>query len=385
MTLVGVNALATPSSAPHSTAELRAWLALWRIPGAGPRTFADLLERFGSIAPVFELPRAELERLGLRPATIEALGAPPWDDADADLRWLEGGNRHLLTWADSAYPATLRDAPGAPPLLFALGDPAWLQQPQLAIVGSRNPSAGGVQTAEQFAQHLAAAGLVITSGLALGIDTAAHCGALDGGGATVAVTATGLDRVYPARNRDLAHRIAEQGCLVSEFPPGTAVRSDQFPRRNRIISGLALGTLVVEASLRSGSLITARYALEQGREIFAIPGSIHNPLSKGCHALIRQGAKLTETIEDILEELRWQVAAPTAAEATAAPAHDLDNLDEDYLRLLDALGYDPVPIEVLLQRTGLTTAEVSSMLLVLELKGHVSAAAGGRYARVVPS
>jgi len=365
----------------RSEEELRAWLALWRLPGIGPRSFSDLLERYGRIAPLFALPRQEQERLGLRAETLEALAAPPWDAAEADLRWLQGGTgRHLLLCTDPEYPQALRDAPGAPPLLFALGDIAQLQRPQLAVVGSRNPTAGGLQTAEEFAYCLAQAGLVITSGLALGIDAAAHRGALRAGAATVAVTATGLDRVYPARHRELAHAIAEQGCLVSEFPPGTPVRSEQFPRRNRIISGLSLGTLVVEASLRSGSLITARYALEQGREIFAIPGSIHNPLSKGCHALIRQGAKLTETVDDVLEELHWQAeqAVPPAPEAAAA---DDDALDTDYQRLLEALGYDPVPLEVLLQRTGLTPAELSSMLLVLELKGYVTASAGGRYQR----
>lgn len=365
-------------SARGSDQELRAWLALWRLPQVGPSTFLGLLDHFGSAAPVFDLTRPEAERLGLRAETVEALAEPPWDAVEADLRWLEAADRHVLLWTDLRYPQSLRDAPGAPPLLFALGDPAWLRQPQLAIVGSRNPSAGGLQTAEEFAEHLARAGLVITSGLAMGIDAAAHRGALAAGGATVAVTATGLDRVYPARNRDLAHAIAGQGCLVSEFPPGTPVRSEQFPRRNRIISALSLGTLVVEASVRSGSLITARYALEQGREIFAIPGSIHNPLSKGCHALIRQGAKLTETVDDIIDELRWQV--PVDVPEAQAPEVESE-LDDDYRRLLDALGYDPVPVDVLLQRTGLTPGVVSSMLLVLELKGYVSAVAGGRYAR----
>jgi DNA processing protein len=371
---------ATPDPAAdtaRSAQELRAWLALWRLPGVGPRAFVDLLDRLDRIAPIFDLPRTELERLGLRPETIAALRNPPWDAADADLRWLEAPDRHLLRWTDPRYPQLLHDAPGAPPLLFVLGDPAYLSQPQLAIVGSRNPTAGGLQTAEEFAEHLSHAGLTIASGLALGVDAAAHRGALRTGGGTVAVTATGLDRVYPARNRELAHAIAEQGCLVSEFPPGTPVRSNQFPRRNRIISGLSLGTLVVEASLRSGSLITARYALEQGREVFAIPGSIHNPLSKGCHALIRQGAKLTETVEDVVEELRWQAAAAGQQEQEAADGE----LDGDYLRLLDALGHDPVAADALLQRTGLTPGELSSMLLVLELKGYVAAAAGGRYAR----
>src|SRR5690625_2407261 len=209
---------ATKPQARISDDELRAWLALWRLPGVGPRTFADLRQRYQRLAPIFDLPPAESERLGLRPETVEALRSPPWDAADADLEWLQGADRHLILGTDPRYPPALRDAPGAPPLLFALGNPDWLLQPQLAIVGSRNPSAGGLQTAEDFAHYLAQAGLVITSGLALGIDAAAHQGALKAGAATIAVTATGLDRVYPARNRELAHAIAQQGCLVSEFP-----------------------------------------------------------------------------------------------------------------------------------------------------------------------
>jgi len=361
---------------------LRAWLALHRAPGIGPRTFLRLLEAAGDPQAALALPRQELLRLGLPEETCAALKAPDWAAVDADLRWLEQPGHHILRFDDPAYPARLRDIADPPPLLYVLGEPAYLAQPQLAVIGSRNPTAGGRDTAYAFAAALVDAGLCVTSGLALGIDAAAHRGALARGGPTIAVTGTGLDRVYPARHRDLAHAIAAKGALVSEFPLGTPPRADHFPRRNRIISGLSLGTLVVEASLHSGSLITARCALEQGREVFAIPGSIHNPLSKGCHALIRQGAKLVETVADILEELRipLELALTEPAPATET-APDEEPLDEDYRSVLQALGHDPVPVEVLLQRTGLTPAVVSSILLALELRGYVEAAPGGRYAR----
>jgi DNA processing protein len=296
--------------------------------------------------------------------------------------WLAAPGNHLLRLDDPRYPDLLRQIPDPPPVLYVRGDPAALGNLQLAIVGSRNPTRGGLENARAFAAHLAGAGLTITSGLALGIDAAAHEGALAAGGTTIAVTGTGLDRVYPARHRELAHRIAGQGALVSEFPPGTPPRPAHFPQRNRIISGLSLGTLVVEAARRSGSLVTARHALEQGREVFAIPGSIHNPLARGCHALIRQGAKLVETADDILEELGALAVAVTAdATAPDAPA-GAGELDPEYRRLLDALGHDPLPIDELVARSGLTAESVSSMLLILELQGYVAPEAGGRYARI---
>jgi DNA processing protein len=248
------------------------------------------------------------------------------------------------------------------------------------MVGSRNPTTGGERTARDFARHLAGCGLAITSGLAVGVDAAAHQGALEAGGITLAVTGTGLDRVYPARHRELAHRIAERGALVSEFPPGTPPLAGNFPRRNRIISGLSVGTLVVEAALKSGSLITARLAVEQGREVFAIPGSIHNPLARGCHALIRQGAKLVETADDIAEEL-----AALLGGLSLEPVVDAGHADEgchsledpEYQRLLQAMGHDPVSVDQLVARTGFTAETVSSMLLLLELQGHVSSSPGG--------
>ena len=254
--------------------------------------------------------------------------------------------------------------------------------PQLAIVGSRNPTPGGRETAGAFARHLAGCGLTITSGLARGIDAAGHRGALAGGGATIAVCGTGADRVYPKNHESLADEIAARGALVSEFPLGTPPGRQNFPRRNRIISGLSLGTLVVEAARQSGSLITAHAALDQGREIFAIPGSVHNPLARGCHQLIRDGAKLVETAADILEELK--ILARLVAENPATEPGHADTSterDPDYQRLLAAIAHDVVPVDVLVERTGLTADAVSSMLLILELQGEVESAPGGAFIR----
>ncbi|MCI0655067.1 MAG: DNA-processing protein DprA, partial [Methylococcaceae bacterium] len=248
-------------------------------------------------------PRHSLSALGLKQSTIDYLKSPDWAAIDNDFEWLNQPGHQAITLHDSRYPARLKEIAVPPPLLFVSGDPALLSTPQLSIVGSRNPSPSGVGTARNFAAALSGAGLCITSGLALGIDASAHEGSLNAGGKTVAVLGTGPDRVYPARHKQLAWKIAEKGCLVSEFPPGTRPKACNFPRRNRIISGLSLGVLVVEAAIQSGSLITARLALEQGREVFAIPGSIHNPLARGCNALIKSGAKLVETAQDILEEL----------------------------------------------------------------------------------
>jgi DNA processing protein len=295
--------------------------------------------------------------------------------------WLQQDNHHRVRLGSEAYPALLAGIAGPPEQLHVSGDPGILHLPALAIVGSRNPTRGGAQTAFEFARHLGAMGFCIVSGLAQGIDAAAHRGALAAGAPTVAFLGHGIDRVYPAANRDLAHEIARHGALASEFPLGTAPTRALFPQRNRLISGISLGTLVVEAARRSGSLITARLAAEQGREVFAIPGSIHNPLSRGCHQLIRQGAKLVEAADDIVAEL-----APLAghllqgiddeaisSEPPAAAA------DEEYVKLLDALGHDPVGVDELAERSGLTIGQVSSMLLILELEGKIEKLSGGRY------
>jgi DNA processing protein len=355
------------------------WLALYRAPGVGPTTFQALLDHFGSAQAVVESRQCASSGL-LGKASLDYLADPDWSAVEKDMVWLEEPDHHALTLTDPRYPTLLREIADPPPLLFVVGDPGVLSAMHLAIVGSRNPTAAGKETAEEFAAHLAGAGLVITSGLAVGIDAAAHRGALAARGATLAVTGTGLDRVYPARHRELAHQIAEQGgALVSEFVLGTPPLPDHFPRRNRIISGLSLGTLVVEAAVQSGSLITARTAVEQGREVFAIPGSIHSPLARGCHALIRQGAKLVETAQDILEELNPLAHTVKAAASVGEPGNDMSELDVEAAKLLGCMGYEPSSVDVLIARSGLTPEKVSSILLLLELRGYVAAMPGGLY------
>lgn len=360
--------------------DLAYWLALHRAPGIGPATFKGLLVQFGSPRAVFECKQEQLAGL-VGKATLVYLRNPDWGAVEKDMAWLGGPGHHLLTLDDPAYPQLLREIADPPPLLFVIGNPAALSSMQLAMVGSRNPTPAGKETARDFARCLTGMGLTITSGLAVGIDAAGHRGALEGSGLTVAVAGTGLDRVYPARHYELAHRIAERGALVSEFMLGMPPLRENFPRRNRVISGLSLGTLVVEAALLSGSLITARAAAEQGREVFAIPGSIHNPLARGCHALIRQGAKLVETAADIIEEL-----APLAAVAPpeAIPeVHDgnPENLGTEADKVIASLGFDPVSVDTLIERSGLSSQTVTSILLVLELQGYVSSASDGLYTR----
>jgi DNA processing protein len=365
--------------------DLRSWFVLLRAMAAhgGRSELLGLLDELGSPEALLSLaPRALRSRLP--PALAEALGAPDAVRIEADLAWLSGADISLIGHGDPAYPPLLAGIPDPPLALFVRGDVGVLSEPQLAIVGSRNPTPGGRDTAQAFASHLARCGLTITSGLAAGIDAAAHEGALDGGGATVAVCGTGLDAVYPAANRELAHRIVTRGALVSEFLPGTRPVQRNFPERNRIIAGLSLGTLVVEAALRSGSLITARLASEQGREVFAIPGSIHNPLAKGCHRLLRDGAKLVEQASDVLEELGPLAALATdMSGADPTPRSPQRVRDPEQRRVLEALGHDPVPVDLLVERTGLAAAVLSSILLILELEGQVSATPGGRYARVI--
>lgn len=364
--------------APDSEAELRAWLALLRAPDIGPRTLLPLLDQAPRPGTWFDMPpRAVPDRLRAY------LRNPDWAGVDRDQAWLDETDRHLIAVDSERYPDLLRRLPDPPVALFVQGRVELLDLPQLAVVGSRNPTAGGRQTAQEFGRYLAAAGLAITSGLALGIDTAAHRGALQGRGTTIAVTGTGLARVYPASNRDLAHQIAVDGALVSEFPPDTPPKAAHFPRRNRLISGLSLGTLVVEAALKSGSLITARLALEQGREVFAVPGSIHNPLARGCHTLIREGAKLVETAQDIIEELAPLLGELSARIERDAPDSDSPAiaLDPDHRRLLEAMGHDPIAVDTLISRTGFLPEAVSSMLLLLELEGHVLSQSGGLFTR----
>lgn len=365
--------------------ELAARLALLRARGLGGSGQRALLARFGSARAVLEADPEALWAAGVPAGVAASLKAPDWRGVEADIAWARGGDRHILPLDSPDYPARLAEIDDPPALLFVHGDPEVLSQPALAVVGSRNPTAGGVRAAREFAAYFAGFGLVVTSGLAAGIDAAAHDGALSGGGLTVAVAGTGLDRVYPARHKALAERIAAEGALVSELPVGAPPLGRHFPARNRIVSGLSLGVLVVEAAYRSGSLITARLASEQGRDVFAMPGSVHNPLARGCHRLIRQGAKLVESGPDVLEDLAGQLGLAEQEVAASAPAPAQapgpQAEDPEYRRLLEALGHDPVAIDQLVDRSGLTAEEVSSMLLLLELRGLVVAAPGGRYSR----
>lgn len=356
--------------------ETLCWLALEAISGLGPNGVSRLLEAFGHPCAILAAARGQLAPLvGERLA--EALTRPVAPERhEATLAWLAQPGNQFIPITHPDYPERLRGLPDPPPWLYVKGDCALLQSPMLAIVGSRSATPQGCRDAAAFAQALAGAGLTIVSGLALGIDTAAHEGAL-AAGTSVAVVGTGLDRVYPARNRDLAHRLAARGAIVSELPLGSPPRPGQFPRRNRIISGLSLGVLVVEATLDSGSLITARLAAEQGREVFALPGSIHSPLSKGCHRLIREGAKLVDSVGDILEELRWQWPAPTQSATPAGPA-----AQTAVEALLELMGADPVGLDTLVDLSGLTVDTLSAMLLALELDGRIAPLPGGRYQRL---
>lgn len=353
---------------------IRCWLRLQAVPGLGPQSVYRLIEVFGDPCAILAAPRGRLVPVvGERLADALKSAAEP-ESLTATLAWLAEPGNHFLPITHPDYPPQLRNIADPPPWLYVKGDLALLASPMLAIVGSRNATAQGCRDARAFAQSLAEAGLTIVSGLALGIDAAAHEGALTGG-RSLAVVGTGLDRVYPARHWDLAHRLAAEGALVSELPLGTPPRPGQFPRRNRIISGLALGVLVVEATLQSGSLITARLASEQGREVFALPGSIHSPLAKGCHRLIREGAKLVECVEDILEELRWQWRPPVKLPADNTAHEPADGL-------LELMGADPVAIDRLVSLSGLTVETLSAKLLALELEGRVACLPGGLYQRL---
>lgn len=352
---------------------LAAWLRLTLIPGIGGESQRKLLAAFGLPEQIFAAGRLAVrgvvgERADLLFDTEVAA------TVDAALAWSEKPGHTILTLADPDYPPALLEVPDPPTVLYLRGDPRLLTGPGIAIVGSRNATAGGIRTAAAFATALAGHGLTVISGLALGIDAAAHRGALAGAGATLAVIGTGIDRIYPARNRDLALAIAEKGLVVSEFPLGTPPLAANFPRRNRVISGLSRGVLVVEAALQSGSLITARLAAEQGREVFAVPGSIHSPVAKGCHRLIREGAKLVETAADILEELGIE----GSLQPTAALQTDQETSDP----ILAALGHDPCSLDDLAGRTGLPADRLLTELLALELGGRVAPLPGGLYQRL---
>jgi DNA processing protein len=385
--------------------DVKTWLLLIRTPNINWKKFSGILALDPKLEILSTHPLPLLKQRGFNEEQLAFWRSPPEKILETDQIWLNFTNHHLVTFLDSDYPQLLKEIPDPPLALFVIGDRALLSYPQLAIVGSRNPSNLGRDIAQQFAHYLAAAGLTITSGLALGIDAAAHEGALAANGKTIAVCGTGLDTVYPARHRDLAERISRTGAIVSEFPLGTKPDPYNFPQRNRIISGLSMGTLVVEAALRSGSLITAHAALEQGREVFAIPGSIHNPLAKGCHQLIRQGAKLVETGQDIVEDLGslLGILAPTLTlprEYTREGKRDSNyggaipspcalkgyasggglgwgQLDKDYQRLLDLIGYETTAVDTLVIQSALSAEVVASMLLMLELQSLISSQPGG--------
>ncbi len=354
--------------------DIESWLSLGLIDGLGDESERRLLVAFGSPADILSANVVALQRVVSKQAADSiALGVDK-NKLAAALKWLEHPSNSVITLADPDYPSLLLNIPDPPPLLYLKGRRELLSSPALAVVGSRNATPQGLSNAEAFAAAASNAGFCIISGMALGVDAAAHRGGLRGIAASIAVVGTGLDIIYPARNRELAHELAEKGALISEFPLGTPAIGSNFPRRNRIISGMSRGCLVVEAALQSGSLITARQALEQGRDVFAIPGSIHSPLSRGCHALIKQGAKLVESAQDILEELGYQV--------TSAATNDAAKTDVEDSVLLRYLGHDTRDIDTLCVRSGLTAEAVSAMLLALELDGVVASLPGGRYQRI---
>ncbi|SDW78212.1 DNA-processing protein DprA [Marinobacter mobilis] len=373
------------------------WLVLAHLPGLGPKRRLAVLEHNDDPLTLLRASPATLKQLGIPPTARAVILA--WQQQDLshphlqrlanDIDRCQALGIELMTWADSDYPEPLRHIHDAPLLLYLRGNRALLAREQIAIIGSRNASPAGLDHARQFARTLSDRGYLVTSGLALGVDGSAHAGALDAGGATVAVIGTGVDVVYPRQHRALTGRIIEQGLLVSELPPGSQPRAAHFPQRNRIISGLSRGVLVVEAGLRSGSLITARLALEQGREVFAIPGSVHNPQVRGCHALIRQGARLVETVDDIEEELGawWSVPTPAIKPGRHAPVPEPatggaapvapGGLEPREIAVLEALGYDPQSTDELCQNTGLAADQLLQSLLLLEIQGLVGDVPGG--------
>ncbi len=375
--------------------ETRAWLIWLRAPGVGPATLRAVLARSGSAARALDQGPEGWRAWGLPAATRAWLARPNIARIDADLRWLSQPRHHLVRFDGEDYPPQLRRAPDPPVALFVRGEPWLLWRAQIAVVGARHASVGGAANARDFASTLARSGLTITSGLAQGIDGAAHQAALDAGEPTIAICGTGLEHVYPRRHEALAERIAEHGALVSELPLDAPPRADHFPRRNRIIAAAALGVLVIEAGMESGSLITARLAAECGREVFALPGSIHHPLARGCHRLLRDGATLVETADEVRaalssllgqqgEHLREALGVLRDGDPIA-PLSDVSGLamdDPDTRHLLAALGTDPLNPDEIASRAGLTSAEVSSMLTALELEGVVVAGQDGRFARI---
>ena len=358
-------------------ARVEAWASLQLLPGVSPRILAGLLKALGGPEEVRSASRANLAKLVPTELASVIESGPDPALLERTLSWIAEPGHALITWDDADYPRALLTISDPPPAFYYRGRRELLNRPSIAIVGSRNATPQGMDNAEAFAATLSGAGFTIVSGLALGIDTAAHRGGLSAGGSSIAVIGTGPDRIYPSANRDLGHRLAADGGLLSEFPLGTPPLPANFPRRNRLLSGLSRGVLVVEATLASGSLITARFAAEQGREVFAIPGSIHSPFSKGSHRLIKEGAKLVETARDVIEELGGAAPTEGAQMAVAAP-----EMQADAGRVLKALGHDPAGVDALTARTGLAAGAVSVALVELELSGRVTALPGGAFQRV---
>ena len=366
----------------NASSDVELWLTLNLTPGLGNASICQLLAKFGSPVGIFSAKQSQLceivddniARVILRGANTE-LVAPT-------LKWLQKENAHVVTLADSNYPKALLEIPNPPALLYAIGHLHWLNHPSIAMVGSRSSTPQGEKNASDFAYSLCSHGLCVVSGMALGIDGAAHLGALKANGATIAVVGTGLDIVYPAKHRDLAHKIAERGLIISEFSLGTPSRAQNFPRRNRLISGLSLGCLVVEANVASGSLITARLSAEQGREVFAIPGSIHSPVAKGCHQLIKQGAKLVENVQDILEEIRNLLPANSPnGLVDSKESHSAIGLETN--TVLNCMGFDAIDFDTVQSLCALTTDALSAMMMMLELEGKITTLAGGKFQRLI--
>lgn len=351
-------------------------LALNRINGVGPRTVMKLLRRWPLLQDLFHLPRQAMEDSGLPARLAAAISAFDMNEVDSDLNWEKADDQHLLTWEDANYPSLLKETWDPPMVLYAAGNLACLQQTLLAMVGTRNPSVTGKETAWRFAKELSANRITVVSGLALGIDAEAHAGCLAAQGSTIAVMGTGIDQIYPRRHQPLALKIREKGLLLTEFPLKTPANAGHFPRRNRIISGLSLATLVVEAAIKSGSLITARLALEQNRDVLAIPGSIHNPQARGCHHLLQQGARLVTSVKDIFDELGLDGTATIAQQPRSSLATDSQNL-------VKCVGFDITNVDQIIQRSGLCVEDVSCFLAELELQGIIKAVPGG-YTRCVP-
>ncbi len=355
------------------------WVSLSQTIGLGNAGIYQLLTKFGSPEAIYSAKSHQLREVVDELIAQKILNGVQTDVIKPTLDWLKKDNTHIVTLADKAYPQALLEISNPPILLYALGHLQWLNHPSIAMVGSRSSTPQGEKNAEDFAESLCNSGLCVVSGMALGIDGAAHRGTFKSNGATIAVVGTGLDIVYPARHRDLAHKIAERGLIISEFALGTPSKAQNFPRRNRIISGLSLGCLVVEANIDSGSLITARLAIEQGREVFAIPGSIHSPVAKGCHQLIKQGAKLVENTADILEELKNML--PNISPLGLMGEVEVNGSEPN--PVLAYMGFDPVDFETVLTVSGLTTEQLSAMLMMMELKGEITALNGGKYQRLI--